>query len=108
MPAAADLALRASVADAADDTQFASPTAMDEATRQKRRKRHLSRVALSDPLQQEQGVKGLVDLALSSAAADGDGDGETFEALLQLLRPSGSESGGLPSLAVARAVCQGA
>lgn len=77
---------------------------MDEATRQKRRKRHLSRVALSDPLQQEQGVKGLVDLALPEA----DEDGETLEALLQLLRPSGSKSGGLPSLAVARTVCQGA
>lgn len=74
----------------------------DEAARQKRRKRHLSRVALSDPWQQEQGVKGLVDLALSEAA-----EGETVEALLQLIRPSG-EAGALPSLAVARTVCQGA
>lgn len=84
---------------------------MDEATRQKRRKRHLSRAALSDPLQQEQGVKGLVELALSEARARPDSalavDGEAVEALLQLLRPS-TETGALPSLAVARAVCQGA
>lgn len=82
---------------------------MDEATRQKRRKRHLLRAALSDPLQQEQGVKGLVELALSEARVSPDAlaaEGEALEALLGLLRPS-AEGGAIPSLAVARAVCQG-
>jgi hypothetical protein len=85
---------------------------MDEAARQRRRKRHLSRAALSDPLQQEQGVKDLVELALAEARASKKPaaslvmDGEAVEGLLQLLRPS-VETGGLPSLAIARAVCQG-
>ncbi len=85
---------------------------MDEAARQRRRKRHLSRAALSDPLQQEQGAKGLVELALAEARSKPAGsdalavDGEAVESLLQLLRPA-AETGALPTLAIARAVCQG-
>jgi hypothetical protein len=82
---------------------------MDEAAIQKRRKRHLSRAALSDPLQQEQGVKGLVDLALTEARAAPDAlavEGDAVEALLGLLRPS-TEGGALPSVTLARAVSQG-
>lgn len=82
---------------------------MDETALQKRRKRHLSRAALSDTLQQEQGVKGLVELALSEARAKPDAlavDGDAVEALLGLLRPS-TEGGVLPTVALARAVCQG-
>lgn len=82
---------------------------MDEAAIQKRRKRYLSRAALSDPLQQEQGVKGLVELALSEARATPDAlavEGDAVEAFLGLLRPS-TEDGALPSVTLARAVCQG-
>lgn len=82
---------------------------MDAASRQRRQKRHLSRAALSDPWQQEQGVNSLVELALSEARADPRAlavEGEAVEGLLQPLRPS-TETGALPSLSVATAVCQG-
>lgn len=81
---------------------------MNDEKYQRKKKKCLARAQLPDPLQQEQGVQGLVALALSTSTAFD----ETVDALLQLLsQQQQPQSGGgaiiRKSSTLVMAVCQG-